>query len=343
MSWQNRRSLGDYAKKRFLRIYPGLFVTSLVCMFIVGPLGADDAHTYWHDLRAGHLSGALHFFLDLLLLQAAMPPIFTHLPVAGSVNAPLWTIMLEIRCYVLVAVLGTAAALIGRRLPRPLLLSLPLLLFVTIYVVYVLCCTGYLATVVGWVPVNPASHAGHVLAKIGTLQGVVPRMLLYFLSGMCLYLYRAFIPYKWPLALTALAILFASIYGVPLIAYTLPLAGAYLLLFIAFVPSPLATFGTKTDLSYGLYLYAFPVQQLLILHYGPQFYGLRYPVTALFCTALLIASGLALLSWHFVEKPSLRLKKVSLPDRLRFAGGRLPVRAMPARKDVLPEKEVLPD
>ena len=57
------------------------------------------------------------------------------------------------------------------------------------------------------------------------------------------------------------------------------------------------------DLSYGVYLYAFPVQQLLVLHFAPNLTPLR-----LFLAATVITCGLAALSWHLVEEPFLRLK-----------------------------------
>ena len=64
----------------------------------------------------------------------------------------------------------------------------------------------------------------------------------------------------------------------------------------------------KTDLSYGIYLYAFPVQQVIASFPSLRHAGLNIliapPVTA----------GLAWLSWHFVEKPFLRMKNLKMSD-----------------------------
>jgi peptidoglycan/LPS O-acetylase OafA/YrhL len=340
MSWQNSsrlgliRGLGDYGKKRFLRIYPGLLANLLFCAFLVAPFAADNSYTYWHELWQMRTS----FIFHTLLGQMKMPNVFNFMPIIHSVNGALWSIELEIRCYFLVAMLGLSVALIGPRLPKRMLSAAPLLLFSVIYIYYALCCSSQMIAVTSLIPVSSSSFPGHLLTKINQSQGIIDRMLLYFLSGMCFYLYRAYVTYRWPFALAALAILLSAIYIVPVIAYMLPIAGAYLLLYVAFLPLHhipaslertfpflafsakwFREFGKKTDLSYGLYLYAFPIQQLLIMHYGSYFYKAWSPIGALFVTASIIASGLALLSWHFVEKPSLRLKSVTLPSRLRLA------------------------
>lgn len=306
MSWQNKRSIGDYFKKRILRIYPGLLVVVVLDMFIVSPLGAENAAHFWHAL---HVTSPL-LYLNLLSLNSVQPPVFIHAPVAGSVNGSLWSIRLEFNCYLMVAALGMAAASLRRWIPRVIFRVLPLLLLALFYTVYCLCCSSHLAAFTAMINIHPASHIGHILTKLGSGQGLIPRMVLYFICGMCLYLYREVVSYNRVLALAALAILLASIYVLPVVAYTLPFVGVYLLFYVAFRPSRLAGFGTRTDLSYGLYLYAFPIQQLLTLYFRPHL-----NVLLLFLSALVITSGLAYLSWHFVEQPSLRLKQRLLLPR----------------------------
>jgi peptidoglycan/LPS O-acetylase OafA/YrhL len=71
---------------------------------------------------------------------------------------------------------------------------------------------------------------------------------------------------------------------------------------------PLRGFDRRLDLSYGLYIYAFPVQQLLAL-YGVGALGFA----PYFLSALAIAGALAAASWFAIEKPSLSLKHLALP------------------------------
>jgi peptidoglycan/LPS O-acetylase OafA/YrhL len=82
---------------------------------------------------------------------------------------------------------------------------------------------------------------------------------------------------------------------------------AYLTLFAA-MRLPLRGFDRRLDLSYGLYIYAFPVQQLLAL-YGVGALGFA----PYFLSALAIAGALAAASWFAIEKPSLSLKHLALP------------------------------
>jgi peptidoglycan/LPS O-acetylase OafA/YrhL len=82
----------------------------------------------------------------------------------------------------------------------------------------------------------------------------------------------------------------------------LPLA--YILLWAAVAaPRALQMVGSKHDFSYGMYLYAFPLQQMLVV-VGIQRYGLLVFTLA----SMLLTMPLAMLSWFVVERPSLKLK-----------------------------------
>ena len=70
----------------------------------------------------------------------------------------------------------------------------------------------------------------------------------------------------------------------------------------------LHNFGRKRDLSYGLYLYGWPIQQLFAPYFsGPHSLG---PLAPYLLTLAVLPPTLACAwtSWHFVEKPSLHLK-----------------------------------
>jgi peptidoglycan/LPS O-acetylase OafA/YrhL len=82
---------------------------------------------------------------------------------------------------------------------------------------------------------------------------------------------------------------------------------------------PPARWTEKTDLSQGIYLYAFPVQQAIA-----SFPPLRFPALN-FLVALPVAAALAWLSWHFVEQPFLRMKNLKMTDG--DPGASLPVSA----------------
>ena len=81
---------------------------------------------------------------------------------------------------------------------------------------------------------------------------------------------------------------------------------AYLCFWLA-IRLPLQRFDAKGDFSYGLYVYAFPVEQMLALY---KFY--RFGLVAFVAASLVITTALAVVSWKFIEAPCLRLKSLRL-------------------------------
>src|SRR5258707_15128445 len=121
---------------------------------------------------------------------------------------------------------------------------------------------------------------------------------------------------SWPFLLVAvlglltLGVAMPSLHALPL---AVPVLGSYVLFFAAYLPTRrLRHFASRGDLSYGLYLYAFPTQQLLIRAFGPWLHPLTLSLLALGATALFAA-----FSWRFVERPFLRLKASSRPPETR--------------------------
>jgi peptidoglycan/LPS O-acetylase OafA/YrhL len=158
-------------------------------------------------------------------------------------------------------------------------------------------------------------------------SGDVLRFGSYFVAGICFYLYSERIPRSRRLAIGSLVVLGLSCFAEPLLAVTLPVCGAYLVFYAAFSRAiPWDRFGRRVDLSYGIYLYTFPIQQMIVRASGQS-------VTpwALFALAMVVAPLLAAASWFLIEKPALGLKNVPLPfdfgkpaasERLRFRAAR---------------------
>jgi len=90
-----------------------------------------------------------------------------------------------------------------------------------------------------------------------------------------------------------------------LLPMTLTVFGAYILFYVAFSRTlRLHHFAKYGDFSYGLYLYAFPVQQLLVEHFRHSFNAVT-----LFLAAWAVTFCLAVLSWKFVEQPFMKMKQ----------------------------------
>lgn len=286
-SWLSSTGVISFLRKRLLRIYPGFIVVSLICTFIVGPLGSTDLLRYIKELDLPR--SILHMFL---LWEPDGTAVFANNAFPHAINGSLWTIKYEVFCYLLVALLGILGVYRQKRL---VLLLLCLVLIARAVQIYNLAA------------VFPDRELYLWHLPIGNPR-LWPGFLSYFLAGMAFYLYRARIPYSRNLLIISVLIVAGCAFSLKGLHLALPIFGTYILFFTGFNPSlKVQNFARRGDLSYGVYLYAFPVQQLLV------FFGGRYltPFT-LFLAALPLSCLLAFLSWHFVEQPFLRLKKKPL-------------------------------
>lgn len=284
MSRQRSPGIWPFLRKRAGRIYPGFFLASAACALLAGPLGADSAALYWHHFRF------LKFALYLFLLPADvvgpdMAHVFTRLPYAGVMDGSFWTLRYEFEMYLLTAALGSVGLL---RRGRAAWVGA---LFVLVYSLYAVSQVTHLAPV----PATEIPWAGNPSAWL--------RLSACFLSGMAFYLYRDRIPASPALLGLSLLVLPAAASRDGWFSAALPLFGSYALFSLAFHPRvSLQNFARWGDFSYGMYLYAFPIQQLLILYFGASL-----TPALLFASAFPLTLGCAAVSWHLVERPCLRL------------------------------------
>lgn len=275
-SWLRSKSMQDFLMKRILRIYPGFicavgFSAALIWMFC--PV---------FRLGVGHgLSWGAQMLGDWLFLSSnslAWPGIFAANPLPDAANASLWTIPAEFRCYLLVAVIGLFCLFKHRAL---------------VLLATVLFCLAY-----GW----SLFHGDDVIH-------LERRFLAFFLMGMTVWLWRDKIPYSQWLALGCVAVLLLASQFKPWFAVVFPIFGSYLILWLGYVPKiNFMAWTEKTDLSYGTYLYAFPVQQMVAMSVS-----VRNPwVNFLLATPVTLL--LALASWHLVEKRFLAMRKMDRKD-----------------------------
>jgi peptidoglycan/LPS O-acetylase OafA/YrhL len=125
----------------------------------------------------------------------------------------------------------------------------------------------------------------------------------YFLAGMTLAHYRQVVPYRAWLCALCLGLMSLSAWAGGFFAIY-AVFGVYVLFYFAYQRLvPLWSLGTHPDLSYGTYLYGWPVQALLILKLGGSLgpYGL-------FAIALPVTLAIAALSWYLVESPWMQRK-----------------------------------
>ncbi len=275
-SIKNSASLKDYFVKRILRIVPGFAVAFLLSIFLFGPLGSIKAVDIFENIKNyfAHVSFK-NAVIKLATLQA--PKVgagFEGTPLPKLLNEPLWTIQFEFICYLFVPVLALLRVFRIKWIAIILfLVAFALMLF---------------------------QHFGSFFGD----PYYLPRFFTYFLSGTCFYIYRHQIPRNLIIMMLSLAlVLFASFQG-KMLHIVMPTAGSYILFYITFHPLiNYSKFAQKGDFSYGVYLYAWPIQQLLMYYLSDNI----EPLT-LFGMATLITLAMAFLSWHLVEKRFLQLK-----------------------------------
>lgn len=270
-SWLNSRSVLDFAAKRALRILPALIVSVLLAVLLVGPLAtALPLGDYFAA------PGTLAYLSNAALItEFRLPGVFASNPFPDTVNGSLWTLPYEVLMYATVVTLGLLKAF-GRNMA---LISLLLMVVTHFWLI-------------------PLYEVQSDLLYKATRLGA------FFYAGVAFYLYRQRILWSWKLAtlmVVANLIFVRSDQWEFVHVLTLP----YLTLYLAQLRIPrLAGFGKAGDFSYGLYIFSFPLQQLL-MHWTDGQLSLVPFMLLSFAGSLL----LAVLSWHLIEAPALRLKR----------------------------------
>jgi peptidoglycan/LPS O-acetylase OafA/YrhL len=266
-------SLGAYLTKRVLRIVPGYLVAFWLCILLEAPLAGADPE----GLSAGALLRQGLRALCLLTPEArgAFPGEHLH-----YLDGSMWTIAYEFRCYLLTAVLGRLGAFGPRRR-------------------WMVACGVAVLLALNALGVLDGVHtAGGFL--MGTWKDSL-RFTAIFGTGGLFQLYRHRIPLRHASALLAFLLLTALMFVPGLAELGVALCGGYLVFWCAF-RMPAVDLG-RTDISYGLYLYAWPVQVLIIQHAPGIDPWLLTGIT------LGLAALLGYASWTFVERPALALAR----------------------------------
>jgi peptidoglycan/LPS O-acetylase OafA/YrhL len=275
-SFVRTKSLKKYFAARLLRIYPGLLVVVLCSVFLIGPLLTSlSLREYFFNLTT------IKYLFNSTSIKISfhLPGVFSTNPFPrDSVNGSLWSLPYELLCYVFVAIAGVWTQ---RRYFALAILCLVVCVFLPFMLLSTLLTFGF-----------------------------------YFLSGSLLYLLRYHIPLHATLFLGAITVLILNLgYNNNEILQTFinGIALGYVVVFLAaYKLKAFQSFSKYGDFSYGLYLWAFPVQQIVAS------YPLGMDNRLNFFIGILITLVLAFISWHLVEKHALRLKAhplISLSNR----------------------------
>jgi peptidoglycan/LPS O-acetylase OafA/YrhL len=287
-SWLRTPRRRDYFAARALRILPGLWVCLVVTAFVIAPVsvalqGGSPANLM---LSRAPLEYVIkNSAIALLHFDVGGTP--RGVPFFGAWDGSLWTLVWEALCYLGVAGVGVVAFL-HRRWVLPAALAL------------ILACSTLLPP---WniFAEQPGAHRLDPALAAQLAGAVATRFAAMFMAGALLYQFRNVIPARWSLVAVSAALVAAAtllpnyrVLGALPLAYAIIVSGALL---------RNRRLRLGTDLSYGVYIYAFPIQQLLVIS------GLGSMNPIVFAVIAAIATlQLAALSWFLVEKPAMSLK-----------------------------------
>lgn len=276
-----RKSTAQFYIARILRIYPALVIGVLITIFVIGPLQTTGTLSeYFQDKQTYNF--LVKNCLLIFGIEYHLPSVFTGVGVGAIVNAPLWTLVFEVYLYLFSGLLG--ALLLRKKHGNPKLFCwfvIVLSLFALIFHVYNITVQSF------------DSHLFRNSIRFAAFFGI----------GASFYVMRHSVKLSPWILIFLLFALVASI-KLPVFhaAIMYPIL-AYTLLYAAYIPKgQLLKFNQVGDYSYGIYIFAYPIQQSFA-NYFPDISTL-----ILFLASLATTLLLAMLSWHFVESKALQFK-----------------------------------
>jgi peptidoglycan/LPS O-acetylase OafA/YrhL len=281
-SYERSLSLIKFTKYRVLRIFPGFIVSVFFGTFIIGTLVTTL------PVKNYLLNQSTYNYLKTIFLfpmQYTLPGVFENSSMNNSINGSLWTIPFEILSYVVVALFGFFGLLKYRKIV--------LLLFI-LSIYSKLHLKSHFPTDIFW---------GYIPAFIDLFP--------FFAAGMLIYSYRdKIVLNKWNAMISFFMLLMSIKFGGFIEVFTV--FGSYLIFYCAYNKKiKLNKFGKYGDFSYGIYIYAFPIQQTVTYLLGKEISILTNIVISLPITIILAFS-----SWHLIEKPALKLKHKRITYKL---------------------------
>lgn len=284
-SWLRDSNVLRYFTRRALRIFPGLIVVVLLTTFVLAPLIYQGAISdYFSQYQTWK-----YLLNSLLYINHFIPGVFENNPYPGAINGSLWTLPLEFVCYITIVIAGLLGLFRSTNFVFfALLLMIAALLFLLLVLPDYFTTYLTLASYFWW-----GSLAGYAITKYEQIKTWATKQQIYFLLALLslISLYLIVVPGGYER--TVLLVIVAS-----------------LVLVFYFAPWGSLVSRRLGDISYGVYIYAFPVQQTIIYYFVLNGFELHFLEQFLYSMA--ITTILAYFSWHFVELKSLSYKPKSL-------------------------------
>lgn len=272
-SWSRDPNVLRFFVRRALRIFPGLAVCILLTTFLLGPiLTTLPLVDYFSDPQTRRYIKNIGLYIAY-----SLPGVFSGNVYPGAVNGSIWSLPIEFSMYIGIAFIGF---LRGGRYS-----------FLVLAVVFAL--TAYL-----W--------ANRSVDSVIFFASDIRQIFIcgtYFLIGSVFYLWNLKKYFTLSNVVIGILIMISLESWAGLVQLAAWVVLPLLVLGFGLAQSPLlARITPRGDYSYGIYIYAFPVQQTVSMYWPSESIAFQIGLSSLF------SFGLAMLSWHLVEKPALTFK-----------------------------------
>lgn len=279
-SFFRNASLLKYLRNRFFRIFPGFWASLLFSGLILAPIAYIFENKEFPAIQTFFSYVITNAFL--LINQQTINGIFIHNPLPLVVNGSLWSLFPEFLCYIAIP-LASLLSLLNKQKKTLFVLFLAYLIF-----------NGIEGARYGYFENSSTLSFFRILFEF-------QRYSAYFFAGSLFFIFAAKKVFS---SILFYAFLIAVLISIVFQVYNFigPILLPYVIIGLA-IKLPFPNFSKIGDYSYGLYIYAFPVQQTVYL-LNPN---IKSPMFFFFIS-IIFTLPLAFLSWHFIELPVLRLK-----------------------------------
>ena len=272
MSFESSQSIINYINKRIRRIFPG-YITVILLSSIL--LSFISSNTFYEYFNIEFIKYVLFNILTLNFLHPGLPGVFEN-NYMSAINGALWTIKIEVMFYILVPFISI---IISKYRSHKLLILISIYMLSVIYSLVML-----------WL------YSREQMDIFITLEKQIPGQLAFFISGgIIYYFYDYFYNRSSLLLILAIAIIFIH-KDITDLYILYPAALSIIVIYLATIFKYIGNWGRFGDLSFGVYIWHFPIIQVFI--YCNLFSNPIMGSIILFITILTAAY----FSWHLVEK-----------------------------------------
>lgn len=281
----HRNNLLVYIFNRALRIYPALIVAVFICVFVFGAVFTSlSLLDYFNESRTWAFLWGKSSILGLFFTGGGsdLPGVFLNNPIPGKVNGSLWTLPWELLMYVVLFAFGLISCMLKLKSDR----------FLKFVILFMAASCLSLLLVDYFINVVESQFVKHFL-----------RFGAFFFFGASMQMFKNQIMVSNRLCFIGFLAICISFSNEKAFFVIYHILLVYLVLGLAYLPiEKYLKFNYLGDYSYGIYIYAFPIQQsfaVLFPNTGPlEMIAVCLPLTLM----------AAIFSWHWIEKPMLYKK-----------------------------------